>query len=82
MTKVENTGYSIQAANKTTIKNLNKVWRKLESIGLTMGKTKPEVRNFTGVAQNGSVLSYPDQLHLRTVRLLIFGFQGFFPCFE
>lgn len=56
LTKVESTGYSIQAANKTTIKNLNKVWRKLETIGLTMNKPKPEVKNFTGVSQNGSVI--------------------------
>lgn len=56
LTKVENHGYSIQPANSTTIKNLNKVWRKLETIGLTMGKPKPEVRNFTGVAQNGSTI--------------------------
>jgi hypothetical protein len=56
ITKVESSGYSIQDANSTTIKNFNKVWRKLEGIGLTMNKPKPILRNFTGVAQNGSVI--------------------------
>lgn len=53
ITKVESSGYSIQPANATTVKNVNKVWRKLEGIGLTMNKEKPQVKNFTGVAQNG-----------------------------
>jgi hypothetical protein len=56
ITKVESSGYSIQDANNTTIKNFNKVWRKLDGIGLTMNKPKPVVKNFTGVAQNGSVI--------------------------
>lgn len=56
VSKVESSGYSIQPANNTTTKNFNKVWRKLEGIGLTMNKPKPIVRNFTGVAQNGSTI--------------------------
>jgi len=53
ISKVESSGYTIQEASNTCIKNFNKVWRKLEGIGLTMNKPKPQVKNFTGVAQNG-----------------------------
>lgn len=53
---VESSGYVIQKANSTTTKNFNKVWRKLETIGLTNGKPKPQLFNFTGVATNGGTL--------------------------
>jgi hypothetical protein len=53
LTKVETEGYSVKKATSETVKVLNKVWRKLEGIGLTGGKQKPNVMSFTGVAVNG-----------------------------
>lgn len=52
VTDIENDGCQIREATKLTVKTFNKVWRKLETIGLTNGKEKPEIKSFTSALSN------------------------------
>lgn len=56
LNKIEKSGYTINDPTMEMVKNLNKVWRKIETVGLTNEKPKPKIFSFTGVSTNGSTL--------------------------